>query len=122
MKRLARHPFTLCAGASLLLGVALFIQGSSQPLRYRGGGPFPEVLEIGFFNVTILGLKVSYERGATLAALVPLAWLVWLAHCASKRMKLLKRQACGFCITCGYDLRATPGRCPECGTASAAGG
>jgi hypothetical protein len=38
---------------------------------------------------------------------------IWRAEFLARRKK--KRRAAGRCVGCGYDLRATPGRCPECG-------
>jgi hypothetical protein len=42
------------------------------------------------------------------------AW--WLFDLPARRRR--KRLAAGQCVTCGYDLTATPERCPECGTVS----
>jgi hypothetical protein len=51
-----------------------------------------------------------------LAAALPLARLRGVI--ATRRRTA--RAAGGRCVVCGYDLRATPGRCPECGTKSPA--
>jgi hypothetical protein len=57
------------------------------------------------------------------AAFVPY-WLVALIFAVLpslflRRHRKLRPVRMGLCPTCGYDLRATPDRCPECGTVTA---
>ncbi|HEX8915174.1 MAG TPA: hypothetical protein VF796_22675 [Humisphaera sp.] len=44
-------------------------------------------------------------------AVLPAAWLAGQV----RRWRLDRRARAGFCFACGYDLRASPARCPECG-------
>ena len=45
----------------------------------------------------------------------------WWRHVAARRLRDWKRRN-RICVRCGYDLRATPSECPECGTIAEAPG
>jgi hypothetical protein len=70
-----------------------------QPLNKNNGGGFAR------------GFQVPLWAIALLSAVAPALWLA-RAHLRSRQTR--RRQA-GLCPGCGYDLRASPERCPECG-------
>jgi hypothetical protein len=78
--------------------------GYSPQFRFMG----PETLVRGIF--------VPYWIVVSATALLPLGRVAgWLGRRAVRRGRLRR----GACPACGYDCRATPQRCPECGFAIA---
>jgi hypothetical protein len=87
------------------------LQGFPANLRpdwYVGSHPFwgsrADVMQTRVVNVGI-----PYWIFLVVFAPLPMTWLR-LHRRQSRRRNL------SLCSSCGYDLRATPGRCPECGT------
>jgi hypothetical protein len=65
-------------------------------------------------NFDIVSYRGSYLTTTASFAALPTAWLYMLVRTRRERTR---RRREGLCPVCGYDLRATHERCPECGSA-----
>lgn len=84
---------------------ASVVVGQSVPTR-RVNGKVQS--ELAGYKSEIRGIPHWLVAGVLLG---PLIWILIDLRTSRRR----QRAAAGQCIHCGYDLRATPERCPECG-------
>jgi hypothetical protein len=73
-----------------------------------------------YLNMHLFVVSKGVPATRTRLLVVPHWWLVLLtaltpALLARRTLRVRRRRNRRLCPTCGYDLRATPGRCPECG-------
>jgi hypothetical protein len=72
--------------------------------RWQGPGGFSSIRLPRGLRILI----VPHWAAAAAAMLLPATWV-------ARQINRRRRVRRGHCPTCGYDLRASPERCPECG-------
>ena len=77
-------------------------------------GPAPLISFYSDFRIE------KWPNRFTRYATIPIWWVVVLTLMPptiafDKRCRSRQKIRLGMCVVCGYDLRATPDRCPECG-------
>jgi hypothetical protein len=100
----AFHAFSFLTACSVLCGVPALFAWYVEFLPRRGN-PFE-------YGGRLSGVWVPYWVVVLAASVLP---TVYAAYGKCYRLRA-ERAAKGLCPRCGYDLRATLDRCPECGS------
>ncbi len=122
-------------------GVSAYDYAKDEPLTWSStpaGGGGPHAVEFYPWAFNGAGFSVGFSRadgskwgyGISHAAVLRVPyWFTFSAAVVAgsgllltgirRAQRRIARLRGGLCLACGYDLRASPGRCPECGAAPA---
>jgi len=91
-----------------LVPTTMMMNGSKTTVQVRIAVPVPGLPPVAEPVYSAHSLVISYWLPIVVASILPLL-AMW------KRLQRWRTDLRGLCPICGYDLRATPDRCPECG-------
>jgi hypothetical protein len=128
---IARGIFHIATVSSFLIALASLVHPTEALILHSGGTAYGSTNKTHPIDFYYLFLELEHDGSkpdgavvywilivphwwiAIFAGILPLCWIsAFLLRRARKRLRCRKP---GCCPTCGYDLRATPERCPECG-------
>jgi hypothetical protein len=87
--------------------------------RFQRALAFERMMAVQRPSVRYVHQRVRHVWVVAACGMLPVVRLT--AFCRTRRAARRARR-CGLCPQCGYDLRATPDRCPECGAVPAVKG
>lgn len=110
----------------------LVTNATVEYLRETAGNGYPDsdAILVAYFDFAKIGFRwrryTAPKYGQTsafvlygssiyviLLSSMPLLWIV--VRDTARKRQTSKRRRLGLCLTCGYDLRGSVDRCPECG-------
>jgi hypothetical protein len=120
----AAEPFSPTRSVTRRFSDVLSLSYGNATLRVNADGTVPFTYrEMAISKPTTVHFRsigVQYSGLWRYAVVFVVVWLGWTSWLTAQQIRLRYHRKSGKCARCGYDLRATPERCPECGTVNVA--